>query len=264
MKPIPENLHFYRYEFKYILSYDRLEVITNLLDKHLVRDKHSGATGDYPIRSVYFDSPSMRWFHEKRNGLQKRFKYRLRTYSHSADSFSPPLYLELKGRDGSMVIKHRVRLEIDNFVNGIPFGSNWLRNFLYKTTAGNSVAERFIAQSFRYQLAPSVITDYRRAAWEDYTNPDFRATIDTESTAYRASWNGLPTGNPRLIIPSGGIVEIKFRYRIPFWFQRCIKEMDLERISCSKFQKAVEAVYLENNASRLDRLIERRIACLHL
>lgn len=263
MDRIPENLHFYRYEFKYILGGERLSRVTEVLDNHLSRDEHCWDNGHYPIRSVYFDSPDMRWFHEKRNGLQKRFKYRLRTYSHGNSGFSPPLYLELKGRNGSLVIKHRVRLPVDRFENGIGGGAGWLRDILYETSSGNSVAERFIAQSFRYRLAPSVITDYNRSAWEDRTNPDFRATIDTASTAWRTSWEGLPEGIPAQIIPSGDIVEIKFRYRIPFWFQRLVREMGLNRISCSKFQKAVEAVYLDHDGTRLNRLIERRISCLH-
>lgn len=262
MERIPENLHFYRYEFKYILSGDRLSRVTEVLDNHLSRDKHCGENGDYPIRSIYFDSPDMRWFHEKRDGLHKRFKYRLRTYSHDDAGYSSPLYLELKGRDGNLVIKHRVRLPIEIFSSGIPGGASSLREILFNISPGNSVAERFIAQSFRYKLAPSVITDYNRAAWEDHTNPDFRATIDTACTAWRTSNRGLPEGVPAQIIPSGGIVEIKFRYRIPFWFQRLVKEMDLNRISCSKFQKAVEAVYLDHDGTRLNRLIERRIACL--
>ena len=262
MERMLENLHFYRYEFKYILTGDRLARVTEVLDAHLSRDKHCTESGDYPIRSIYFDSPDMRWFHEKRNGLKKRFKYRLRTYSHKHTGYEAPLYLELKGRDGSLVIKHRVRLPIEEFSHGIGGGANWLRNLLYEITPTNNVAERFIAQSFRYRLSPSVITDYNRAAWEDNNNPDFRATIDTASTAWRTSSEGLPEGIPVLIIPDGGIVEIKFRYRIPFWFQKLVKEINLTRISCSKFQKAVEAVYLDHNGTRLNRLIERRIACL--
>ncbi len=263
MERVPENLHFYRYEFKYILNASRLERITKVLDNYLSRDKHCKENGEYPIRSVYFDSPDMRWFHEKRNGLHKRFKYRLRTYSHGDTGFSAPLYLELKGRDGSLVIKHRVRLPAEEFSSGMAGGASWFRNLLYEVSPENSVAERFIAQSYRYRLAPSVITDYSRAAWEDPSNPDFRATIDTASTAWRTSWQGLPEGIPVQIIAGGGIVEIKFRYRIPFWFQRLIKEMDLSRISISKFQRAVEAVYLDHEGTRLNRLIERRVACLH-
>lgn len=263
MDHTPEHLHFYRYEFKYVLTTDLLSAITAELDRRLARDRYCRADGSYDIRSVYFDSPDMRWFNEKRNGLEKRFKYRLRTYSHNSCGFSYPLFLELKGRNGALVVKHRVKLPVDSFSNGIDGGASWLRELLFETNTGNSVAERFIAQSFRYRLSPSVITDYSRAAWEDYTNPDFRVTIDTATTAYRTSWHGLPRGLPAEIIANGGIVEIKFRYRIPVWFQRLIREMELNRTSCSKFQKAVEAVYLSDNGSRLNRMIERSKACLH-
>lgn len=262
MTRTPESLHFYRYEFKYILNATRLARVAEILDNHLSRDVHCGESGNYPIRSVYFDSPDMRWYHEKRDGLEKRFKYRLRTYSHLSTGFSSPVYLELKGRDGSLVIKHRVRLPDEEFQYGITGGAEWLRKLLYSIGKNNSVAERFIAQSFRYRLAPSVITDYNRAAWEDHTNPDFRATIDTVSTAWRTSWRGLPEGIPVQITQGGGIVEVKFRYRIPFWFQRLVREMELKRVSFSKFQRAVESVYMSDNGTRLNRLIERRTACL--
>jgi len=263
MDHIPEHLHFYRYEFKYILDRQRLDTVTEELDRHLTRDSHCGENGNYPIRSIYFDSPDMRWFNEKRDGLEKRFKYRLRTYTHNACGYDYPLYLELKGRDGNLVVKHRVRMPVERFSAGLAGGAGWLRDVLYDSSPGNSVSERFIAQSFRYRLAPSVITDYHRAAWEDRANPDFRATIDTATTAFRTSWSGLPEGIPVQIIPNGGIVETKFRYRIPFWFQRLVREMDLTRVSCSKFQRAVEAVYLDHDGTRLNRLIERRISCLH-
>ncbi len=258
-----EHLHFYRYEFKYIMSNGSIDRLTSELDRNLSRDAHCKADGHYPIRSVYFDSPDMRWFHEKRDGLEKRFKYRLRTYSHHAGGFDSPLFLELKGRNGALVVKHRVKLLSSDFDKGLSGGASWLRNLLYDNHSGNSVAERFIAQSFRYRLSPSVITDYRRAAWEDSSNPDFRATIDTATTAWRTSWAGLPEGIPVEILPGGGIVEIKFRYRIPFWFQRLVREMSWSRVSCSKFQRAVEGVYLHHDGTRLNRMIERSRTCLH-
>jgi len=263
MTAVPEHLHFYRYEFKYILSNGALKTVAGELDRHLSRDIHCKDNGHYHIRSVYFDSPDMRWFHEKRNGLEKRFKYRLRTYSHCASGFENPLYLELKGRNGALVIKHRVKLPHADFSEGLTGGTWRLRDLLMSDFRGNNVAERFIAQSYRYRLSPSVITDYTRAAWEDISNPDFRATIDDATNAFRASRLGLPHGSPEEIIPGGGIVEIKFRYRIPFWFQRIIRELGLEMVSCSKFQRAVEAVYLGNTGSRINRLVERSKACLH-
>ena len=263
MTTVPEHLHFYRYEFKYILSSSALKVVAAELDRHLSRDVHCRENGHYPIRSVYFDSPDMRWFHEKRNGLEKRFKYRLRAYSHHVGGFEDPLYLELKGRNGALVIKHRVKLPHLDFSEGLTGGTWRLRDLLSSDFLGNNVAERFIAQSFRYRLSPSVITDYTRAAWEDVSNPDFRATIDDATYAFQACRLGLPRGNPEEIIPGGGIVEIKFRYRIPFWFQRIIRELGLDRVSCSKFQRAVEAVYLGNAGSRINRLVERSKACHH-
>lgn len=262
MEPAHEHLHFYRYEFKYILPKDLLQTVAAGLDRHLSRDIHCRENGCYNIRSVYFDSPDMRWFHEKVDGLEKRFKYRLRAYSHFDTGFLDPLFLELKGRNGALVIKHRVKLPHLEFADGLTGGTWRLRALLDNDFQGNSVAERFIAQSFRYRLSPSVITDYTRAAWEDAANPDFRATIDDFTTASRASRQGLPLGIPEEIIPGGGIVEIKFRYRIPFWFQRTIRELGLERVSCSKFQRAVEAVYLNRTENRLNRLVERSKACL--
>ncbi|MEN8210060.1 MAG: VTC domain-containing protein, partial [Candidatus Fermentibacteria bacterium] len=98
------RLHFHRYEFKYLIEGTTLSGILRELELRLERDIHSDATGSYFVRSHYFDTDTFDLYREKLAGLQRRYKFRLRSYS-SSSLYTGPLFLELKGRNDSLVYK---------------------------------------------------------------------------------------------------------------------------------------------------------------
>ena len=66
-----------RYELKYMLTPIQYEILRGRLKGGMEPDEHVGDTGEYFIRSVYFDSPDRVAFQEKISGVNKRKKYRM-------------------------------------------------------------------------------------------------------------------------------------------------------------------------------------------
>lgn len=255
------RLHFHRYEFKYLVSGEVLQNVIGELEARLERDVHSDRTGSYFVRSHYFDTDNYDCYYEKLAGLMKRYKFRLRSYSE-CQRYSDPLFLELKGRDDCLVYKHRLLLDSASAEKAMGRDTTALVDHMLSRGSINGTGKRFVFDVFRKRLSPSVVVDYHRSAFENRADPDFRATLDRQVLAFRAGPDGHPRGPGRQITSGFQILEIKFRYRLPKWFHRLIQEQQLRRTSFSKFAWATDLAYMREYDSHLDRVIERRTACL--
>ena len=256
------RLHFHRYEFKYLISGTTLSGILRELELRLERDIYSDATGSYFVRSHYFDTDNFDLYYEKLAGLLKRYKFRLRSYS-SEPFYAGPLFLELKGKNDNLVYKHRLPVDPEAVERVMKNGTKHFAGLLLDSNIESSTGKRFIFDVFRRRISPSVVVDYQRTAFENRANPDFRVTLDSDVLAYRAGSNGHPAGNGRYISDGFSILEIKFRYHFPGWFHRLIQEFELKRVSFSKFASATDVIYMNTFYSNLDRIFERRPACLN-
>jgi hypothetical protein len=255
------KLHFHRFEFKYLVSGEILERIEHELSLRMERDRHSGTDGSYAIRSIYFDSEAFHWLSEKKAGLYERYKFRLRSYTLEK-RYSTPVFLELKGKSDVLVYKHRQFLDPHSLKDSLSAGMVTFCEDIIGSECCSRVGQRFVHDIFRMRLSPSVVVDYRRAAFENSANPDFRVTIDRDVFATRAGDDGLPRGVPYDLTPGFVVLEIKFRYHLPAWFHRMIGEYELWRKSFSKFERATDAVYMMDRTARLNRILERKTACL--
>ncbi len=251
---VPEKLHFHRYEFKYLLSGARRDAVLSALERRMERDAHSAADGSYWVRSMYFDTVDFAYHREKESGLHYRYKFRIRSYGAGTKS---PVFLELKGKYDNLVFKHRQNLAAEGLAEALEAGTGAMCDFVTGSGQCSDVGLHFAADCFRRRLSPSLVVDYRRAAFENRANPDFRATMDSDARAWRARRNGAPTGIPREISPFFSILEIKFRYRMPSWFHKLVQNMNLVRISFSKFHRAGEMLWMNDASARLNRMVER-------
>ena len=71
----------YRHEYKYLISRSAAELLRRRLPCIMERDSHAGPTGQYTIRSLYFDDPNFTAFRDKVDGVDNRTKYRIRCYN---------------------------------------------------------------------------------------------------------------------------------------------------------------------------------------
>ena len=71
----------YRHEVKYQISMADYLSIRQRLRLVMKPDIHAKENGKYTVRSIYFDNLEDKALREKRNGVQKREKFRIRYYN---------------------------------------------------------------------------------------------------------------------------------------------------------------------------------------
>ena len=71
----------FRHEYKFLISPNAARLLKLRLPHIMSRDPHAGPTGQYTIRSLYFDDPNFTAFRDKVDGVDNRTKYRIRCYN---------------------------------------------------------------------------------------------------------------------------------------------------------------------------------------
>src|SRR6185295_18065814 len=107
----PSRLHaFNRYEIKYLVPREVLDDLRDDLRRRLDIDGYS-AGGGYGVWSLYYDTPQLRFYWEKIEGLRFRRKLRLRHYgSPHTLTDDTPVYVEIKQRVNRVTQKRRIAL----------------------------------------------------------------------------------------------------------------------------------------------------------
>ncbi len=242
------KLHFSRFEFKYILPKGlRYDIESELayflqLDPFVASKPHK----KYFVRSLYFDDPVFSHYYEKTDGMLRRTKFRLRTYSNNADERCAT-FLEIKGKYNMLVFKHRSPMKKSNGGEYIWSGGNTAENIISRTV------ESPVLQQFRYELQrkslkPAVLIDYWRRPYISRYSPEFRLTFDDTLQGTRAdSLHPERMRQSFSALRGYTVMEVKFRYHVPSWFHRIIQSYELKRVSISKYCKVIEVCRLASN-----------------
>ncbi len=230
-----ENQTLYRYEFKYILNKKTSDQIEKEAQNFMIYDGHvkKELNNKYFVRSLYFENNFSSNFYEKVDGMKIRRKYRLRTYSNFFDP-KVPIFFEVKGRISERTYKKRINIK-NKYLNLFLSQS---QNFnLLNLYPNNEMIINFIFDSFRKNLKPLILVDYKRRPYINKFGLYFRLTFDTNLLSSKtnnlfsndkySSWLECKAGYT--------ILEVKFDRSIPAWFHRIIQCYNLKRRSISKF-----------------------------
>lgn len=228
---------FRRYECKYLISEATAQEVRRHLQPYVTVDPYAVDSPDhsYDITSLYLDSPDLRLFHETRNGLRKRLKLRIRSYSEQAGA---PAFLEIKRRHNQLVLKGRTRLQREAVElmldGGVPATHD---------LAGSEQAcfDEFNAWTARWIAQPVVWVGYRREAYMGRHNSDVRITFDRALRCAPADHGYAVLGhrNWRPIEPRDVVLELKFTTAFPLWLSRLVQRIGLRQQSYSKYGNAV-------------------------
>ncbi|MCX7005406.1 MAG: VTC domain-containing protein, partial [bacterium] len=154
---------FGRYELKYFLPFDKISELIQWSTPYLVPDIHaqpgSQARPHYLVQSVYFDSTTLRLYKEKIDGMRNRSKFRVRSYD-PVPGPEAPVFVEIKNRRDTQVIKERVALPLAHVANVL---FNGLRlDALALNSYQRKPLERFLYYYQTADLAPIVTVIYDR------------------------------------------------------------------------------------------------------
>lgn len=228
--------HFERFEFKYILPESLRDEFESALRYFMVFDPFVEDTPHhrYFVRSLYFDDPEFSAFYDKVDGIKKRAKFRIRTYTQTP-SDAVPQFLEIKGRYNQFVYKHRVAIPTVN--------NHRVCQQLVSLGSSSKVTEQFCFDYFRKQLKPVALIDYWRRPYISKYDPDFRLTFDNQLQATQSlSLSPKVSDRKRRFLPGFTVMEVKFKRQIPAWFHRLVQSYELRYRSISKICRGLEAL----------------------
>jgi hypothetical protein len=187
-------------------------------------DSHAKASGDYNIRSLYFDDYNNRCFYENENNSHAKF--RIRIYNQSSEKIS----LELKQKYRDKVLKTACPLTMNQ--------ATQLMNGRYPADISEQpqLLQRLSFEMMSHLMKPVIIVEYERIPYI-YKNGNVRVTFDTvissSNTISRFFEKIIPK---RPVLPAGmHLLEVKFDEYLPDLIYRGLQLENLQQTAFSKY-----------------------------
>lgn len=195
----------YRHEYKYIISKGSAELLKRQLPCLLQRDPHAGSTGQYTIRSLYFDDLHFSAFEEKMAGIRDREKYRIRCYNSQMDF----IRLERKEKHGDLTRK-----------TGQTLTPQQVRQLQACQWGDLTVSQGTLLDQFRQGLSqglrPAILVDYDRTPFVCSAGQT-RITLDENirTRPYEGDLWAPDTAMIPVLEPDQVVLEVKFNDFLP-------------------------------------------------
>jgi SPX domain protein involved in polyphosphate accumulation len=237
---VASRLHaFNRFELKYLVPVEQAAEIRDELAERMDQDPHS-PVGGYGVWSLYYDSPRLRFYWEKIDGLKFRRKLRIRHYGDlAAVTDDTPVCVEIKQRVNRVTQKRRITL---------PYGTARQlcdgRELVEHSAQESAFVQEVLDLGVRLDLRPTVLTGYQREALVGrHTDTGLRVTFDRRIRGRDRDFHfGTPTPENRFTMPPHlSVMEIKVNERTPHWITDLAARRNLNLIRVSKYVQAVEA-----------------------
>jgi hypothetical protein len=156
----------YRHEIKIQINYPDMIAIRQRM-KAIARSDPHAPDGSYLIRSLYFDTPENKALCEKRSGINKRHKFRIRCYNNDTSFIKLEKKIKI-GNLGTKVYAELSKEEAESIVNG---DIEWM-------SASNDELIRELCYRMRSErLKPKTIVDYTREPFI-FDPGNVRVTLD--------------------------------------------------------------------------------------
>ena len=228
-----------RFEMKYLITEIQAAAMERYIRPFLPPDRYSKLQrgGQYPIVSLYMDSPDLQLCRESVVGLKNRFKLRIRSYT---DEPEYPRFFEIKRRINRVIMKSRARVT-DRDVPALLTGKSLPPQGYTTDEAALNQFQLYVAS---IHAGPVILIRYTRQAFENTSENRVRVTFDRE-LYYKV------TDEPQVLLGGTGwqhndltvcnvILEIKFTGSYPAWLTRLVEDFGIEARSISKYATSVE------------------------
>ena len=215
-----------RYESKYKITYQQYQQLIPILKNILVKDKHVQERDSYPIFSIYFDTPDLKFYYDKVDGHYHHIKFRARKYSFDL-SDDNQFFLEAKLKQNELGSKERVPQNI-SYKEVLNF-NNWKLN-------------KFNSVLCKTNLLPIASVFYNRLSLEDSNN--LRITFDKDILAIPIGQKKVSKKdfyNNRILEEDFCLMEIKYPLKeLPEYIKDILRASNVEQTSFSKYTEAVD------------------------
>lgn len=216
----------FRHEYKYLISKADAELLKRRLPYIMERDPHAGPTGQYTIRSLYFDDFSGTAYYDKVDGVNYRAKYRIRFYNYDPSI----LKLEKKEKLGNLTRKTAQTIT-----------KNDARALEFALTGGCPDTREGLVEELRLQfiskgLRPRVLVDYDRTP---FICRDGNTRITLDENVRTRPYIAHLFASPRAMVPAMDadqvILEVKFDDFIPQYLLDALADIPRVNMAISKF-----------------------------
>nr|WP_037691164.1 polyphosphate polymerase domain-containing protein [Streptomyces scabiei] len=237
---VASRLHaFNRFELKYLVPVEEAAEIRDELAERMDRDLNS-PVGGYGVWSLYYDTPQLRFYWEKIEGLKFRRKLRIRHYGNlDGVTDESPVCVEIKQRVNRVTQKRRITLPYsiarrlcDN------------REMVEHSAQESAFVQEVLDLVLRLNLQPTAITGYQREALVGRdADTGLRVTFDRRIRGRDRDFHfGTPSPENRFTIPPHlSVMEIKVNERTPYWITDLAARRNLNLIRVSKYVQSIEA-----------------------
>ena len=213
----------YRHEYKYLISRSDAELLRRRLPCIMERDAHAGPTGQYTIRSLYFDDFAYQALDEKLSGIAHRTKYRIRYYDYDPQV----LKLERKEKHGNLTRKTAQTITLEEA---------WTLQQVSDEPVSGGLA-RELQQRCRWEgFRPKVLVDYDRTP---FVCRDGNTRITLDENLRTRFYNSQLFASPRAMIPilqpDQVILEVKFDDYLPGYLAEALADIPKAPLAISKF-----------------------------
>lgn len=230
-----------RIESKYVVNAELAARLRDYCRKHMELDPYSARqpNHEYPIHSIYLDSPDGELLRSTLNAQPDRLKLRVRTYRYlNQPNGNLPSFFEVKRKSYGVVIKSRAMLPRQEADNALWRGT--LSGELNSMGAGDGKHSAgindFLSISAKIRAKPVISVFYTREAYVSDAMDNVRISFDQNLHYGLLDLSGPEPKEMWWPVRLQGIIfEIKFSNSFPFWVRKIISGSELARRGVCKF-----------------------------
>jgi hypothetical protein len=242
-----------RLEYKYLVSMSQLSELRRMILPYVELDPYAARRPEkeYTVRSLYFDTNDLTFYHEKLAGLRERKKLRIRGYNEYCPT--APVFLEIKRKQGLGIFKRRSILSFQNLLPLLETSD--VATYISARAEDHEArdnAQRFLFHFHKQALRPTLNVIYDREAFLSKVDPGVRITFDKNLRFQNNVTLDSVFGEEQALyaLPNRLVLEIKTNSRIPLWLQLILSRTTLQLEALSKYVICI-LVFHDNSYNRL-------------
>lgn len=197
----------------------------------------------YTVRSLYFDTAGLAFYHQKLAGVRRRVKVRIRGYNELSPT--EPVFLEVKRKVESVIEKTRASLAYQDLPALFETGDVDYRVCCAQgEEEARKNARQFLYLVHHHVLHPVVLIEYDREPYVSRHDSSVRITIDKNLRSHLPAGTICLNHSGQCIMadPRRFILEVKTDAGIPVWMRLILNRLNATHQAASKYTICIDSL----------------------